>query len=54
MFDEEMWDKDVYLKYRNKLYVDEKCGVVDCDLEFGDLVFLKKVVKDKMDWIFRF
>uniref|UniRef100_A0A8W8I3R2 Uncharacterized protein n=1 Tax=Magallana gigas TaxID=29159 RepID=A0A8W8I3R2_MAGGI len=51
VFDEEMRDKDVYLKYRNKLYVDEKRGAVDCDLETGDgnSVLLKKAVKDKMD-----
>lgn len=49
VFDEEMRDKDVYSKYRNKLYVDEKRGAVDCDLEPGDSVLLKKAVKDKMD-----
>nr|XP_034321902.1 uncharacterized protein K02A2.6-like [Crassostrea gigas] len=49
VFDEEMRGKDVYSKYRNKLYVDEKRGAVDCDLEPGDSVLLKKAVKDKMD-----
>uniref|UniRef100_A0A8W8NRV4 CCHC-type domain-containing protein n=1 Tax=Magallana gigas TaxID=29159 RepID=A0A8W8NRV4_MAGGI len=47
VLDEEMRDKDVYSKYRNKLYVDEKRCAVDCDLEPGDSVLLKK--EDKID-----
>ncbi|XP_062576186.1 uncharacterized protein K02A2.6-like [Saccostrea cucullata] len=48
-YDEGVRDKDAYSKYRNKLYIDEKRGAVDCDLELGDSVLLKKAVKDKMD-----
>ncbi|XP_061176109.1 uncharacterized protein K02A2.6-like [Saccostrea echinata] len=49
VYDEGVRDKDVYSKYKNKLYIDKKRGAVDCDLEPGDSVLMKKAVKDKMD-----
>ena len=49
VFDEEAREQDAYAKHRNKMYVDEKRGAVECDLEPGDSVLVKKSVREKMD-----
>ncbi|MEW8548477.1 MAG: DDE-type integrase/transposase/recombinase, partial [Candidatus Thiodiazotropha sp.] len=48
-YDEELRDTDAMNKVKNKLYVDEKRGARESDLETGGKVLVKKERKNKMD-----
>ena len=48
-YDEELRDKDAMNKCKNKMYIDEKRGAKESDLETGSKVLVKKERQSKMD-----
>ena len=43
-----MRDRDTTQKYKNKLYIDDKRGAADRDLQSGDTVLVKQARQDKL------
>ena len=51
--DEEVRDRDTTQKYKNKLYIDDKRGAADRDLQSGDTVLVKQARQDKLTTPFK-
>ncbi|CAC5388196.1 unnamed protein product [Mytilus coruscus] len=50
--DEEMRDRDMYAKHKNKMYIDEKRNAHESDLKTGDNFLVKQQYTNKMTTLF--